>query len=328
MSMTTGICARLLACVAALATGSAQIAAAPLAGTSMTYRGTCDASAVVMLDDTHFVIGDDETDTLRIYRLDAPQAVTRVDLRFFLHGESRVETDIEAAAAIGSRIWWIGSHSRNARGELQTSRQRLFATDIVAGDPPTVVPVGTPYRDLLRDLTEARALAPWGLAAAAQRAAEAEGGLNIEGLAATPDGRLLLGFRNPVREGRALVVPIDNPEGLLAGERARLGAPIALDLGGRGIRSLDLVGMHYYIVAGPIADVGTFALYRWSGRAEDAAVMVDVDMGTLRPEALFPVPQTSSLVLVSDDGGVNVGGRECKRLPHAAQRFRTLRITP
>jgi hypothetical protein len=33
------------------------------------------------------------------------------------------------------------------------------------------------------------------------------GGLNIEGLAATPDGQLLIGFRNPLSEGKALLLP-------------------------------------------------------------------------------------------------------------------------
>ena len=36
------------------------------------------------------------------------------------------------------------------------------------------------------------------------RAAEAEGGFNIEGLAAAPDGSLLIGLRNPIPQGRAL----------------------------------------------------------------------------------------------------------------------------
>ena len=48
-------------------------------------------------------------------------------------------------------------------------------------------PVGTPYRNLLDDLIAAPALKPFGLEAAEKLAPEAEGGLNIEGLAAAPD---------------------------------------------------------------------------------------------------------------------------------------------
>ena len=229
---------------------------------------------------------------------------------------------------IGSRIYWITSHSRNSRGEAQPSRHRVFATEVVAGSLPRAVPSGTPYRDLLEDLVRAPSLAAWDLAEASTRAAEADGGLNIEGLAATPDGRLLVGFRNPLREGRALVVPIDNPGDVVAGGRARLGAPVELDLGGRGIRSLERVGAIYYVVAGPVGDSGTFGLYRWSGRADDLPVPVALELGTLRPEALFAIPGTGSIELLSDDGGILVDGRECKDLKGSKQAFRGLTLHP
>jgi hypothetical protein len=114
------------------------------------------------------------------------------------------------------------------------------------------------------------------------------------------------------------------------GGRAQLGAPIELDLGERGIRSLERVGATYYVVAGPVGDSGTFALYRWSGSAGDAPVPVPVaeDLGTLRPEALFAVPGTTSIELLSDDGGIRVDGRECKDLKGSKQMFRGLTLHP
>ena len=188
--------------------------------------------------------------------------------------------------------------------------------------------MGKPYVDLLRDLSDAKALKPYRLAAAAGLAAEAPGGLNIEGLAATPEGGLLIGFRNPLRDGRALVVPLHNPAGIIEGERARPGAPIELDLGRRGIRSIELVGSAYLIVAGPTADSGTFALYRWSGKAEDAPTPVtNLALGNLRPEALFAIPQSPEMRLLSDDGGMRVAGTECKDLGMSRQSFRSLTET-
>lgn len=325
-----GRSARMLGVAMALALGGALAgpASAATSGTLFTYRGACDASAAVALDGRHFVVGNDENDVLATYRRDEPAMVASLDLAQFLGTRKKEESDIEGAATIGSRVYWISSHSRNSRGVQQPSRHRVFATDVRGGAVPSVAPVGTPYRDLLRDLVEAPALAGWQLAEAAKLAAEAPGGLNIEGLAATPDGRLLVGFRNPLREGRALVVPIDNPAEVISGARARLGTPVALDLGGRGVRSIELVGAAYYIVAGPIADSGTFALYRWSGTAADAPVPVAVDLGSLRPEALFAVPATDELVLLSDDGGTTVDGKECKSLKMAKQTFRALTIRP
>lgn len=313
----------------AAASGNAPGAPAEAAKPAIVaYRGPCDASAAVALDAQHFIVGNDESDVLVTYRFGETENAGRLDVGRFLGTRPQEESDIEGAAAIGKRVYWITSHGRDSRGNVQSSRQRLFATDIVAGTPPQVTPVGTPYRDLLRDLVEAPALAQWNLRTAATLAAEANGGLNIEGLAATPDGRLLVGFRSPLRAGRALVVPIDNPAEVVEGQRAKLGAPIELDLGVRGIRSLELVGSTYYIVAGPTGDEGTFALYRWSGRAGDSPEPIAADLGTLRPEALFAIPGTASIELASDDGGILVGGRECKKLKRSKQTFRTLTLTP
>lgn len=328
LSTWSVVASRSTALAILLLAGGASAAGAPSAGTLTTYRGPCDASAAVALDGRHFVAANDESDALGIYRQGQPERVGMLDLAAFLGTPRREESDIEGVAAIGSRIYWITSHSRNTRGEAQPSRHRVFATDVVAGAIPRAVPSGTPYRDLLEDLVRAPSLAAWNLAEASKRAAEATGGLNIEGLAATPEGRLLVGFRNPLREGRALVVPIDNPAEVVAGARARLGAPIELDLGGRGIRSLERVGSAYYVVAGPVGDSGAFGLYRWSGNANELPVPVALELGTLRPEALFAVPGTASIELLSDDGGILVDGRECKDLERSKQAFRALTVRP
>ncbi len=176
--------------------------------------------------------------------------------------------------------------------------------------------------------TAPRPPTPYRLARAAQRAAEAEGGFNIEGLAATPEGTLLIGLRNPLRQGLALLVPLLNAGELIEGARARFGNPVEIDLGQRGIRSIERVGESYLIAAGPPADEGTFALFRWSGRAGEAAAMITgIDLGDLRPEALFAIPGSKSVQVLSDDGGIKVGGVECKKLPAGRQTFRSLTIT-
>lgn len=292
------------------------------------YAGSCDASAAVSLSEELFVVGNDEDNTLQTYRRGHPQPISSLPLSDFL-GTGSHEADIEGAARLGSRIYWIGSHGRNSKGEVQRSRHRLFATDILAGQPPVLKPAGKPYSQLLQDLVNTGALKPLGLEAAARLAAEADGGLNIEGLAATPDGGLLIGFRNPLYAQRALVVPLQNPGEVIEGQRARLGAAIELDLGGRGIRSIELVGNAYLIVAGPTADRGSFALYRWSGEATAAPTLVaDLTSSGTRPEALMAIPQSARVQLLSDDGGMLVDGIECKKLPKNRQSFRSFTLTP
>ena len=116
---------------------------------------------------------------------------------------------------------------------------------------------------------------------------------------------------------------------MIAGSRARFGAPIELDLDRRGIRSIERIGANYLIVAGPSADRGSFALFRWSGQSGDQPTPVTgSDLKDLRPEALFALPGSNRAQLLSDDGGVVIGGIECKKLPEANQSFRSLTIMP
>ena len=313
--------------IAALLTAS--LAAPAAAQQIAAFNGPCDASAAVALDATHFVVGNDEYNILHVYRQGQPAPVASLNLSNFLATAADEESDIEGAAAIGTRIYWITSHGRNSKGKARPSRQRFFATEVVPGQPPTVKPVGRAYADLLRDMSAADPLKPYRLDEAARRPPEADGGLNIEGLAATADGKLLIGLRSPLQQQRALLIPLDNPDEVIAGKRARFGAPIELDLDRRGIRSIERFGASYLIVAGPSADRGSFALFRWSGQSGDQPTPVTgSDLKDLRPEALFALPGSSRAQLLSDDGGVAIGGVECKKLPEADQNFRSLTVTP
>lgn len=297
--------------------------AAGAAGAQARYEGLCDASAAVAVDAQHFIVADDEHNRLTIYRRGAAQSLGEVDLDKFL--KTAKEADLEGAAQVGMRIYWISSHARNSAGKPREDRQRFFATEI---NGTTVKPVGNPYMALLTDLLAAPALAPLKLADAAQRAAEADGGFNVEGLAAAADGSLLIGLRNPIPQGRALVIPLLNPAALVAGQGpARFGSAIHLDLGGRGVRSIERVGGGYLIVAGPPADEGSFALFRWSGQAGDMPAPVKADLGTLRPEALFAWPD-GQITLLSDDGGVKVGKKACKDADKGRRAFRALDLRP
>jgi hypothetical protein len=318
------------------ALGGAFMAMPSWASATVTeYAGTCDASAAIVLGDRQFVVANDEDNVLRVYREGQTAApVSTLDLSKFLKSDPKhPEADLEAAARIGNRIYWITSHGANSDGDLRSGRRRLFVTQINGtGEAIKLTAVGKPYRKLVRDLTRSPTLKAYKLGDAAKIAPKEPGGLNIEGLAATPDGRLLIGLRGPIPDGKALLIPLNNPQAVVAGQSARLGEPILLELGGRGVRSIEYVPTlgQYLIVAGAAGIGGEFQLYRWSGAAGDEPVAVNGEnFSGLQPEAMIAYPGPPVRLLVfSDDGTREAGSVMCKDLPVGQRRFRTLWVTP
>jgi len=312
------------------------LAAAPPAGNSLvTYQGMCDASAGVALNDEWFVVANDEDNVLRLYSRLAPggpQATLKL-ARFLRLTRGKRETDLEGGAWLGDRIYWITSHGCDAAGQPAANRRRFFATSVRwAGTTPALQFVGTPCSTLLEQLAADLRLAPFGLAAAATHAPKDPGALNIEGLCATPDGHLLIGFRNPVPHGQALLVPLLNPAEVVAGAPARFSDPLQLDLGGLGIRDLLWLNHRYLLIAGAYHGGGEMRLYEWAGDVTPARWIPSADFGDTTPEALLVFPGDAAadrLTLLSDDGTRLIGCTECKRLKSARLRqFRALSLTP
>lgn len=303
------------------------------AQTSFTYRGICDASAGVPIGPQHFAVADDELNVLRIYRLGEAQPVSSVPVQEFLGTKEKKESDLEGGARIGDRVYWISSHGTNSDGEDQERRKRLFATDIVIREGvPSIEPVGKPFALLIEKLANDKRYDRYGLVAAAKIKPKAPGGLSIEGLAATPDGKLLIGFRNPLSADGALVVTLENPAKVVAGGDPAFSDPIDVKgLGsGRGIRSIERYKDAYLVIAGPTGSDGAFGLFRWSGKASDAAVaLTGIALDGLTPEGLFAFPGSDDVVILSDDGEMPVDGKACKKLSDANKKsFRSLTIKP
>lgn len=301
-----------------------------------TRYGLCDASAAVAIDADRFLVASDEDNVLRLFRRDeADGPLEEFAMDAFLRPDpSSPEADIEGATAIGSRLYWITSHGRNKDGKYRASRYRFWAVDVERKpDRVELKPAGQPCEGLLAALCAAPQLAQYQLAAAAALAPKQRGALNIEGLAATPDKKLLIGFRNPLREGKALVVPLENPDEVIGGGAAKLGEPIELDLGGLGIRGMEYWPQHkqYVVIGGAIEAEAASRVFWWTGEAGSAAAAwEDFDWGDFNPESLIIYPDDSRRVqFVSDDGARRSGGVDCKKLADAAQRtFRTAWVEP
>jgi hypothetical protein len=310
-------------------------------GEFLVFRGACDASAAVTVREDMFVVADDENNILRIYETSrAEQSVGCFDMTSFLDIEpEHPEADIEAAAKIGRRIFWITSHGRNKDGKLRPNRYRFFATDVlVEYQSVKLIPTGKLYKTLVHELVKTNVARPLDLDKATQfgkklskkereKLAPKEEGLNIEGLCASPDGRILyIGFRNPRPKDRqsgrakAIVIPLLNPGRIIdTGESPVFGEPMLWDLNGLGIRSMEYSRFHkacFVIAGGPDEDVG-FALYRWSGWPDSLPVLereLSLGKSKFTPEALIPFEKSDRMLILSDDGSlvVKVAGEwEC-----------------
>jgi hypothetical protein len=265
------------------------------------HDGIRDASASVgyRRGTSLFLVASDEDKERTLLRLyDATQdggpiREFEVPNDFLDVDEDYPEVDLEGAACVGSRVYWIGSHSRNKDGEYRSSRHRLFATEMRKGVP---APVGRPYKTLVQDL---------GLDIDARRAPK-EGGLSIEGLCATHEpGKLLIGLRSPLIEGKAMLIPLRNADEVIEpGVEPEFGTPVLLDLGGLGIRSIDYWSERdtYLIIAGPASkSTEEFRLYSWSG-SKVTDVEFDFPSDGVAPEALLIDGASETVYMLFDEG--------------------------
>jgi hypothetical protein len=305
------------------------------------YVGMCDASAALPLTPETFLAANDEDNILRCYSNVRPGApLWEIDLADQFASvparEEEKEIDLEGGALLGGVAYWITSHGRNKNGEVKRKRRQFLALTLATDDAGALTgwrAVGV-HRSLLEDMQGDERLKKYRLGEAAV-SPEAEGGFNIEGLATTPAGTLLIGLRNPLvgRNKRALVIPLLNAYELVTENdaTAKFGPPIELDLGGRGVRSLEYWPdrNEYLIVAGARDDRKDAALFEWSGKSADAPRRLAVDLGDLNPEAvLIYLDATPNAVqILSDDGGRLVDGRECKRLEEEKRSFRGAFVT-
>jgi hypothetical protein len=260
-------------------------------------------------------VASDETNTIQIYRRGTTQPVgPGINLEKFTSFD---KSDIEGAARIGDRVYWISSHSFNSKGEDKSKRKLFFATRIVLVDgKPSIEGVGRPVKSLRDPLAKIAGVKP------------AE--LNIEGLAATPEGGLLIGLRAPLRNGNAIVVRFKNPEAMVGspGVLPEFAEVPPLDLGGLGIRSLEYIGranLQYLIVAGAVSDQAEgFAFFRWAGPGTKPLKIDTLSVTGIRPEAAMAVPGQDLVQLLSDDGEVCSD----EKGPPAKRKFRSVDVKP
>lgn len=314
-----------------------------------TQAGSSDASAAIALDDRYMVVGDDEGNVLRVYPRGGGVAVKEWEFGSLL-GLSK-ELDLEAGTRIGNTLYFTGSHSNKSDGSEADNREHLFAVDVAGTGATTEFSFKGSYgglEGLLNTWDSSNAHGKGAnyygfVASSADKVPpESPAGFSIEGMAATADGQLLLGFRAPLASAqlrnRALVIPITNPAAMVAGTAPVLGAAIELNLGGRGIRDMQRTeDGKFLILAGPPgkadAAVNTnFAFFVWNGPGTTEVQQLDNVLDNLLRttggsfETLVSPLSTAkgtTVQLLQDNGDTIWPGKGSvsKDLPFADQQF-------
>ncbi|MFF3003309.1 hypothetical protein ACFVTF_10915 [Kitasatospora sp. NPDC057940] len=314
------------------ATRTLHYAASPAVRFSAASRyltGSSDASAAVDAGGGYILVGDDESNVLRLYDRNASGAPVRTWDFSSVLGVSK-EIDIEAAARVGDTIYWTGSLGNNKDGKVKPDRHTLFTTKVTGSGADTQLSLAGSYHGLRDDLIawDSAHGDRYGFAAGAAdgQAPKQIDGFNVEGLEFAPGSTTTayIGFRAPltpaVTGGRALLVPVTNLPSLLSGSasHATFGEPVELDLGGLSIRDLRRNDLgQYLIVAGSWSaedNSAPYALYRWNGQPGSQPVKL-VDLPTSDAGAWEAVPDVPNLdapgaraQLITDDGSADLYG--------------------
>jgi hypothetical protein len=277
--------------------------------------GIYEPSAIQQLPDGRFLVVEDEkSHPLSLVAIGADGSVDRTALTaglFQVFSDFWKLDDLEGLALDRAGfVYGITSHSRDDDGDEKKSREKLvrFRVEGKRVVEPKVV----------AGLKQALTMQHGVLAAAAQvRDVKASGGLNIEGLEISPDQkRLLIGFRSPLRDGRALIAAVENPSAIFESDEEPRIAPLLeeLDLGGHGIRGMSYVPAidAYLVIGGPASrEPAHFDLWRWSGEPGAPALRATVpglrSFGKAEGVSPAVVGGLERIVIVSDDGDRNAG---------------------
>jgi hypothetical protein len=275
-----------------------------------TLTGIYEPSAIQQLADGRFLVVEDEKEhPFSLVTLGPGALVSSIALTLgseeTSHGFRKLD-DLEALALDQSGfIYAITSHSRDDEGDEKRPRDKLIRFRIEGNQ--LVAP------QVVRELKPALVVAHPVLAAAAEiRDVKTGGGLNIEAMEISPDQRrLLIGFRSPLQDSRAIIASVENPAAIFeADEPPKVSATlITLDLGGNGIRGMSYMPSldGYLIISGPITrEPGQFELWFWSGHpdASPHRVTMSGSQSFEHAEGVSPavIDGEQRMVIVSDDG--------------------------
>ena len=301
---------------------------------SIEFKSMCDASGAVWIDGKLLIVNDEDQNTtlLRLFDPNSggkPVAAPVLPTSAIQFDSNEPEIDLEAITQIGATYWTIGSHSRNKSGVARWTRQNLIAFEWKSNAPVNMRSITS----LLPAIGILARAADKNLKNIDPAVDPKDGGISIEGLAATPEGDLLIGLRSPLdSQERALIARLTKPSDAIKENRAlpHLTKIHQLPLEGAGVRDLihDAPANRFLILSGPAGEGGPFRIWAWKGDQSAPTKLLDVTaLGKAgSPEAIVRTADKKAFWLIMDEGAAMRNGTACKDLRTEQQSFHAVRF--
>ena len=259
-----------------------------------------EPSGVTTLDDGKILIVEDDgsVKSLKLVEFTADDKMVELGNLYIpkkLKKRFKKVEDLEAVTSKAGNVYAITSHSLTREGKRKKAREKLI---MFKYDDAMMVDLYE-YVKLKDDLIQA-------FPRLFKNMFKIDD-MDIEGLTLDNDGGLLIGFRSPLSNFKAMLIKIKNPQEVLQRKAQPVfETPIFLDLGGLGIRdiSYDEDKNGFWIIAGDVNERGeNFKLYFWNKETgEISYVKNQPDIGFGEGVAVIHNHGKSSLFIVEDDG--------------------------
>lgn len=277
------------------------------------FEDIYEPSAVQQLQDGRLLIVEDEASkALHIVEILPDGSISEnasLDNRL-LKSFHRKLSDLEGLAmSKDGYVYAITSHSRTHKGKRKKGRELLLRFKIRGND---LIDSGV-YKGLIDQLKKSGVLEN-ALKNSVNKNISFQS-INIEALNFDKEGeKLLVGFREPLIDGKSMIVVIENPVGIFEhGEQPKFSEDvILLNLHGGGIRSLDYDPvLNVYVMTNEVRGKdgkNHSQLWSWTGNIEEEpkriALPSMISLKNVESIAPLVINGQSRLLLVSDDGNV------------------------
>ncbi len=206
--------------------------------------------------------------------------------------------DLEAITSHSNTVYLATSHSLNKSYKAKNSREKLIKFTYDDGKITNFHSYGNLKNDLLENFKNYYS-----------KTTLSANSINIEGLSFNNKNKsLLVGFRSPIINSKAIIIEIQNPKRIFSAEKPIFSKPIELDLGGLGIRDMtyDSQKKGYWILAGSVSErTNGFQLWFWDKENSKVSQIKNTpDLGYAEGITIINKNSKKPSLLIVEDNGI------------------------